>query len=223
MKTVTFEFCGTHHLEIPDGKIYQDCTEDIIRCRSYPLPKTDAGPKVRSVVDLGAHAGEFTVMAAVRWPQATIYAYEPNPQIIPYLQSNCRPYQNIEIRTRAVDVKARRDKLYFNDIGSVAATVVNPGNAPPGTYYSYVEIEIDGPEAVLALKPEVLKIDIEGPEGLLLAAMRPGLENIYRIYVEFHHENIRQHIERLLIPTHTLEYARILQSRQGELMYVRRS
>jgi len=75
---------------------------------------------------------------------------------------------------------------------------------------------------VLALNPDVLKIDIEGPESVVIEAMGGAVERIGRIYVEFHGETVHQHLEQLLSPTHGLSYARILQPQQGELMYVRR-
>ena len=221
MPIVQFEFNGDHEMEIPEGEIYRSCAEEIIEGKCYPLPVNDNGPPVWNVVDLGAHVGEFTIMAAARWPHATIHAFEPNPHIIPMLESNCNPYRVI-VYPRAVDVKARRDKLYFNQLGSVASTVVRPSGAHDADYWHGVDVDIDGPEAVTRLKPEVLKIDIEGPEGVLLEAMGDAVRDIYRIYVEFHHENIRRHIDSLLFETHELAYARILQSRQGELMYVRR-
>ena len=221
MPIVRFEFNGDHEMEIPEGEIYRSCAEEIVEGKSYPLPVNDDGPPVKTVVDLGAHVGEFTIMAALRWPEAIVYAWEPNPQVLRMLLNNCARF-NCHIVPKAVDVKARRDKLYFNEIGSVASTIVYAGDAPEGCYWNGVDVDIDGPEAVTRLKPEVLKIDIEGPEGVLLEAMGDAVRDIYRIYVEFHHENIRRHIDDLLFETHELAYARILQSRQGELMYVRR-
>jgi len=221
MPTIQFEFNGHHEMEIPEGDICRYCAEEIIEGLSYPMPEKDTGPPVWTVVDLGAHVGEFTIMAAARWPHAMIHAWEPNPQVLGLLYQNVRLY-NVKVYPKAVDVTARRDKLYFNTLGSVAATVVSPGQAPPGAIWNAVDVDIDGPGAVTRLKPEVLKIDIEGPEGVLLEAMGDAVRDIYRIYVEFHHENIRKHIDKLLGDTHSLEYSRILQARQGELMYVRR-
>jgi hypothetical protein len=77
-----------------------------------------------------------------------------------------------------------------------------------------VDVEIVGPEAIAAHKPDVLKMDIEGPEGVFLEALG-DLSGINRIYVEFHHENIRLHIDKLASPTHCLGICSHLEARAG--------
>lgn len=222
MQSIRFDFCGQHELIVPDGDIYRSCAKEIIEGLCYPFPSNNDRP-VRSVVDLGAHAGEYTVMAAVRWPEATVHAFEPNPQIIPLLKRNCKPYANIVIHEQAVDVQSRTDRLYFSSLGSVAASIVKPALAPPPGYErAGADVEIVGADAVSALAPDILKLDIEGVEGVLLAALGQAVARIGRIYVEFHHENIRRHIDDVLFPTHVLEYARIPNGRQGEVMYLKR-
>lgn len=226
MGQINFDFNGPRSIVIPDGQIYEDCAKDIIEGRSYPLPVSGVGEHVKCVVDLGAHAGEFTIMAAARWPGAVVYAYEPNPQVLPLLKANCEAYYTqIAVIPKAVDVKARRDKLYFSGLGSVAASVVMPADflkPTPDHEWSGVDVDIAGPEEVANRRPDVLKIDIEGPEGLVLRCLGDSLDGIWRIYVEFHHEDIRLDIEHTMLPTHRLEYARILQGNQGELMYEHR-
>jgi len=224
MQSIRFNFHGMHELILPDGEVYAACATDVIEQRSYPFPADDSGQMARSVVDLGAHAGEFTIMAAARWPRATIHAFEPNPQILPLLYQNCRPYSNIVIYEQAVDVKPGRNQLYSCNGVSVAAALLlePPGGLPDGRQWVCADVEVVGPDAVLALIPDVLKIDIEGPESVVIEAMGKAIERIGRIYVEFHGETVRRHLDQLLLPTHCLAYSRILQPQQGELMYVRR-
>lgn len=222
MQPIGFQFRGRAcELIIPDGERYLQSARDVIEGRSYPFWPQDG---VSSVVDLGAHVGEFTIMAAVMWPHAMIHAYEPNPEVLPLLVANCGPYPNVRIYEQAAAAEAGRGKLYFNPtIGSLNSTIRTPAaSAEQLAAWPCAEVDLAGPEQILARQPDVLKIDIEGMEDLLLDAMKNAVTRIGRIYVEFHQEQIRLNVDHLLIPTHKLAYARIDQPEQGELMYVKR-
>ena len=57
--------------------------------RDYYVPCVDWGA-LRTIVDIGAHVGAFTVWAALRSPRARIVAVEPNPQTFAFLERNIR-------------------------------------------------------------------------------------------------------------------------------------
>jgi FkbM family methyltransferase len=221
MPTISFDFFGHHEIAVPDDVYSVKTATEIIQGQSYPFP-TEGGLEVRTVVDLGAHVGEFTVMAAARWPGAAVHAFEPNAQVWPLLRANCQRYPNIVIYQQAVDAKAGRGQLYSNNVSPVCASLVYTEAPPPGVTWSGVEVDIVGPEAVLDLAPDVLKVDVEGVEARLFEAMGAAVTRIPIIYVEFHGEDRRIHLERMLLRTHCLFYARILEPNQGELMYVKR-
>ena len=44
----------------------------------------------RTILDIGANVGFFSIAAREFFPQATIHAYEPNPRTLPYGQKNAR-------------------------------------------------------------------------------------------------------------------------------------
>jgi FkbM family methyltransferase len=152
-----------------------------------------------------------------------VHAFEPNPQITPLLRQNCQRYPNIVIHEQAVDVAPRRGSFFLNSASSVAAKSFVPEVSGPGVTWTPIDAEYVGPDAILALNPDVLKVDIEGIEAKFIEVMGTGAAGIPVIYIEFHAEDIRIDLERLLLRTHSLCYARILQPRQGEVMYVRRA
>jgi FkbM family methyltransferase len=43
---------------------------------------------VRTIVDVGANVGFFSLAARQRYPNAVIHAYEPNPRVLPYFDAN---------------------------------------------------------------------------------------------------------------------------------------
>lgn len=219
--TLQFEFNGTHEITVPATTLCIGCARDVIEGRSYPLPVIDQS-HVRCVVDLGAHTGEFTVMAALLWSQAQVHAYEPNPEILPFLRHNCQPFSNITIHPQAVNASGGLRKLYLSRLGSVAGSLV-PGMCPNGEpATASLQVTSVPASEISALKPDVLKVDIEGLEIEVLAAVRESLPEIERIYVEFHSEQGRKLLDRLLDRTHALTQGRIATAEQGELMYLRR-
>jgi len=54
--------------------------DDCYRLRTFP--KT-----TRTVLDIGAHAGLFSIAGRLAFPNAKIHAYEPNPQMLPFLSN----------------------------------------------------------------------------------------------------------------------------------------
>jgi FkbM family methyltransferase len=55
----------------------------------YDVPGVD-WPAARTIVDIGAHVGSFTVWAARRSPRARLVAVEPNPETFQLLTQNIR-------------------------------------------------------------------------------------------------------------------------------------
>jgi len=119
MQTIQFDFGGRRHtIKTFDDGASVKTAKDIIVGASYRFPDTSSG--FSSVVDLGAHVGEFTIMAAIYWPQATVHAFEPAPQAIPLLRENCRPYPNIVIHEQGFSLTPGRGQFFVNSISTVA-------------------------------------------------------------------------------------------------------
>jgi FkbM family methyltransferase len=212
MKSIRFELNGQHELVIPDGGSYHEAAESIIRGYSYPFPQ---GEKPKVVVDIGAHVGEFTVCAAALWPEARIYAYEPYPPSYELLCRNCLPYKKITCIQKAVAEKAGKAKLHLSSMNAMCHSLMVRDTF--GGQMMDVDC-ISGHN--LPKNIDILKIDAEGAEVGILSCLH--LPDIYRVYVEFHYEHDRIRICNRLDATHSLTHARIGQSNQGEMMYVRR-
>jgi FkbM family methyltransferase len=65
----------------------------------YRLRKLPNG--IQTILDIGAHAGLFGLAARMRWPAAKIHAYEPNPQMQPFLERNAE-HGNCRVFAEAV-------------------------------------------------------------------------------------------------------------------------
>ncbi len=117
----------------------------------------------RTIVDIGAGFGDFSIFAARMFPDATIYAFEPNPTLYKLLEENIKrnDTRNIVPSSYAVSNKKAID-LYF------------PSEPTQSTYSNITssdcKIRVKGvPLSSLLIKQKIdfLKIDCEGGSGIL--------------------------------------------------------
>jgi FkbM family methyltransferase len=219
MGTLEFRLNGKHSLSIPDGKECLDSALDVIAQRSYPLAGLKIEPRV--VVDLGAHVGEFTLLAAVAWPGATVYGFEPFPESFEWLVKNCAAYPNAKPRQAAYRHAGGIGVLFLGN--SSVCHVCREGVGVPGSPGTLLVDTCSTPD-IEALRPDVLKVDIEGAELELFRNLSDeAVAGISRIYLEFHLDSYGRAIHERLSKTHDLAYSRTQWPDQGEVMYDRRS
>lgn len=216
MQPFRFSFNGEHELELPEGNADAwHCATDIIEGRCYPFP-IDYQPRV--VVDIGAHCGEFTIMAALLWPKSAIHAFEPFPATCDMLRRNMAKFPNVVVHQVGVAAKTGMASLNLSTIGSVAHSIRRCSHHSDES----VQIQLVDPDFIAALQPDVLKIDAEGVEAEIISGLGQRATRIERIHFEFHSEADRLAICYQLDATHSMSHARIFLPEQGEMLYTRR-
>lgn len=130
------------------------------------------------LADVGANSGMITLALAQACPQLRIFAFEPDPVIAARFSTNLRLNDTLSpritlVENAAADVDGR---LFFRS----AADSLNPetGHLVPTSdkgSQSVPSIRLDTYFMRAALKPDVVKIDIEGAE---LDALR-GMERLF--------------------------------------------
>ena len=73
-----------YDLHLPDDDGTRVAFLEILLDDCYAL--RDLPKNIGSVLDIGAHAGLFSLAARMRFPDATIHAYEPNPAMLQSLR-----------------------------------------------------------------------------------------------------------------------------------------
>ena len=127
--------------------------------------------KAPHILDCGANVGAYTVWAKNKWPDATVFCYEPHPDNVKLLRQNVGNLTNVSIHEVAIG------DAQFNHDGKSFANLhvgVNTGchslfNPPGGDQHMDVEpitVETILPEDLPAC--DVLKMDTEGAEPLIL-------------------------------------------------------
>ena len=123
----------------------------------YALP---AG-EVETVLDLGSHIGLASIYFTLRYPNATVYAVEPDPTTYQLLEANTRSFPRIRPFRFAVAGTDSRALLYTMREAWSSSLVNRNGGKP-------VEVETRTLESFLQAHGikhiDILKFDIEGAE-----------------------------------------------------------
>jgi FkbM family methyltransferase len=151
--------------------------------------KIELGFEPRVIVDLGANVGLASIYFANRYPQASIFAVEPEPANFAAMQVNTAPYANIRCFNYGAWSKTAQLLVEDSGWGHWAFKVkevdyVNEQTIPA------ISVEALMRENQLA-EIDVLKIDIEGSEKELFEEnYEPWLANTKVIIIELH-DNFR--------------------------------
>lgn len=136
---------------------------------------------VRTIVDVGANFGFFSLAARARYPHATIHAYEPNPRVLPLLRANTA---GLGVRVYARAVGAQDGTINLLDDG--------PSNQARAARWENAASTCPVPQASLetVLKEaggriDLLKLDCEGAEWEILK-FADGWQSIRNVRLEYH-------------------------------------
>jgi len=123
------------------------------------------------VLDIGAHLGYFTVLAAKRG--ATVLAFEPNPRTIAHLRRNLAlngVTDHVRVVQRAVGGEPGTASFFLSRGGDESSLHAHsPEDEPVTVEVVPVDAETDG------LRVDVIKMDVEGGEVEALRGMRRTL------------------------------------------------
>lgn len=153
--------------------------EEVFLENIYPLAEVPFSPE--AIVDCGACAGLFTMLAQARFPAARLHLFEPEPNNLIRLRRNLATnHLPAEVHAAAVGVSAGRARFSGQGFGGHLATADTE---------AAIEVElIDFPRFIRGLGAAslVLKIDIEGAEAELLPAIAPFLPPRTALFLETH-------------------------------------
>lgn len=145
-------------------------------------------PPLHTVIDLGAHIGDFTVFIAQKFPTAHVVACEPSEETLELLRKNCE-LNGVLSRVRIIPA-AVMDK---NGIVTLHEDPSNTGGH--SIYKSFGNTTREVPaytlEEIISRYTQgtvdLLKIDVEGAEyPILFSTSTRVFHTIHRIYLEFH-------------------------------------
>ena len=210
------------------GVVDTSIIEDLWQRDTYGL-RSLTSLRPRTIVDIGAHIGAFSVMASELWPDARIIACEADPDNAALLREHTASRTNVEIVEAAI-VDRGVSNISFNAVLDKAASNSGGGSCfrpEPGS----VRIQVPA-VSVLQLWDEkaigycdLLKLDCEGCETMLLSKLSEAgrLGRVGRIVAEWHAASarkadvtaVREKLRSILTPTHNVLFAERRTGREG--------
>lgn len=137
------------------------------------------------ILDCGANVGVSIIYFKQQYPKAKIIAFEPDKKIFSILSKN--------IDTRSYDDVSLVNKGLWNTEGTIqfiaegadGGSIIQDKNGSPDKS-QIAEIETTSLRKYLNTKVDFLKIDIEGAESVVLEDCQDLLQNVQRIFIEYH-------------------------------------
>jgi FkbM family methyltransferase len=157
------------------------------------------------ILDIGANVGSFTIWANLRWPNSTIYSYEPHPGTFNLLLENVRKLSNVSCHNVAVYPSERQTEPFWSRFpgdgqSGMAASLREIGDELSDN--DIMEVPVFHPRDLPAA--DVVKLDVEGAEADIICAM--DTSKISLILLEYHSMKIRNRIKESLGNRFTLAF-----------------
>lgn len=125
-----------------------------------------------TILDIGANVGSFALWADLRWPGSTIHCFEPNPGTFDYLSRNTKAKRNIHCTNAAVYPSEQKRAAFFSRFagdGEAGLVAYATDTFRDGVVVPTFEVDVVSPDKLP--KADIVKLDIEGGEALVLAAL----------------------------------------------------
>tara|TARA_A100001015_G_scaffold300267_1_gene385466 strand:- start:34 stop:789 length:756 start_codon:yes stop_codon:yes gene_type:complete len=188
--------------------IYIDILIHRKRIRNF-LINTDL--KINTIFDVGSNDSDYSLLFNQIYPNAEIYAFEPNPYLIEIALKKTKQFQNIKIIPKAVGNLNSLTALNI-DQNSSLTTSLAVANKNSTTYkikkFLYgnkaekkTTIEIIKLDSFIKSDncPDFVKIDVEGFEEKVLKGLTNNLTNIKLVMIEFHFDKLYKEYSTLSI------------------------
>ncbi len=152
---------------------------------------TPPGYEIRggdSIIDIGANIGVFATFAATRAKGVKVYAYEPFPENVAWLQRNVEEsgLTNVEIYPQAVAGFTGTRRLQTDSSNWIMHSLRNEDTKEEGLQVSCVSLDEVMNENGIE-RCDLLKLDCEGSEYEILQDCTPDtLRRVRRIVAEYH-------------------------------------
>ena len=190
---------------------------EILDGDAYPLLPFDVlePESVQTIFDVGSNVGASCLYWLDNYPHATVYAYEPCRDAYQLLVQNTA---GLKVVTHNVALGAEDGltDLYHNVEDDACNSLVNHKS------HGHEKVVVERARHHLYQPCDIVKIDTEGSETEILADIEAWLCDIQVLYLEYHSEDQRLSLDKLLGRTHLLWCSRAERPHRGEQCFVRR-
>jgi FkbM family methyltransferase len=175
-----YAFVDTHDL----GHLVS-CDELLVQ-QIYDLSLVPFAPDI--VIDCGSHIGLFSLIAALRYPSATITAYEPEPENVKFLKKQLDRFgQRVKIVEAALgDADGEENFVVFQSNCGHLDGANDHVPVPNERWLTVRTIDLAAHAKLWEGKNLLMKIDIEGAETRVLPRLVNTLPHNTALFLEVH-------------------------------------
>src|SRR5712692_1057126 len=168
-----------------DGRNYIGSYREIFLRRTYHFEAQRPDPLI---LDCGSNIGCSVLYFKHAYPRARIIAFEPDPDIFPYLQENVAQNQLSDVHlVQAALARQNGTHTFFSDGSAGSCLVENiAADARQGRLKKY-EVACVRLRDFLTEPVDFLKMNIEGAEWDVLKDSEERLRTIREMVLEYHH------------------------------------
>lgn len=165
--------------QVLDGRAFVAEHRQIFGDEIYGFTSERTAP---SIIDCGANMGLATLYWKQKWPDATVVAFEADPNVFKVLAENCRAFDLTGVTLIQAAVWTEQCTMPFWQEGGAAGRLATG----PGTNDRTVEVQTVALADHLTDHVDLLKLDIEGAEVDVVASCASRLHLVERLFVEWH-------------------------------------
>ncbi len=164
-------------LELPEQQGTRVAFANIFLDDCYGLERYFSAMPIRSVLDIGANVGLFSLAARLRYPEAVIHAYEPDRELAQYLDAQAR-VGRFEVTYAAVGEEDGSARLIRSSDSVLNQALSDAAGDIPQIAFATALRRIG--EAV-----DLVKMDCEGAEWDILRD-GPAWRRVRALAMEYH-------------------------------------
>jgi FkbM family methyltransferase len=179
-------------ISIPDEVGVRHALMEVLLEDGYSLRKIRT--PICTVLDIGANVGMFCLAARNAFPEAVIHAYEPNPNLRPFLEHQAESTGSVAF-FEAVQLRSGAVSLQFTSESVATTTTMDAAGEIPATSF---RTALDR----LADTVDFVKLDCEGAEWEILEDTE-AWQRVRRVAMEYHcfgehtHDTARDRLQSL--------------------------
>jgi len=131
-------------------------------------------PGKLNIIDLGGNIGISALFFSLKYPNSSIFVFEPNPNVLSDLNFNLKSIDNVSIFPVAISNSSESTKFHISK-DRMRSSMVVAGDET-------VNVQCIAPTDILSLcnidRIDILKFDIEGSEVLILNSFLNMVSNV---------------------------------------------
>lgn len=147
------------------------------------------------IIDLGSNTGASIIFFKLKYPQAMLYGYEPNPTAFQWLKENVKQFNNDVVICQKMVADRSGILDFYSHHKSISSSVFDRGNNAIRIRVPAITLDSIAQDlSVQQQRVTLIKFDIEGAEFNVFQAARCADQFTYFVG-EFHHDIVKNGTE----------------------------